>query len=147
MYKNIKTYTRSRCQVSVYRTTGPLVYRKCLLSDSKYFRFTICTSFCKATLSYTRNFNEGDHILTYWPTNKIKVVLYGSIYRKCLLSSTKKNCILYSRHVQVKESLPLGFFVVSAASLILLLLPVFLVSSSSSSVYGCIIKRSFYSVL
>ena len=26
MYKNIKIYTRTRCQVSVYRTTGPLVY-------------------------------------------------------------------------------------------------------------------------
>ena len=25
MYKNIKIYTRTRCQVSVYRTTGPLV--------------------------------------------------------------------------------------------------------------------------
>ena len=24
--KSIKTYTRTRCQVSVYRTTGPLVY-------------------------------------------------------------------------------------------------------------------------
>ena len=26
-----------------------------------------------------------------WPTDKIKVVLYGAIYRKCLLSSTKKS--------------------------------------------------------
>ena len=26
MYKNIKIYTRTRCQVSVYRTNGPLVY-------------------------------------------------------------------------------------------------------------------------
>ena len=26
MYKSIKIYTRTRCQVSVYRTTGPLVY-------------------------------------------------------------------------------------------------------------------------
>ena len=25
MYKSIKIYTRTRCQVSVYRTTGPLV--------------------------------------------------------------------------------------------------------------------------
>ena len=25
MYKYIKIYTRTRCQVSVYRTTGPLV--------------------------------------------------------------------------------------------------------------------------
>ena len=25
MYKSIKTYTRTRCQVSIYRTTGPLV--------------------------------------------------------------------------------------------------------------------------
>ena len=28
MYKSIKIYTRTRCQVSVYRTTGPLV--KCM---------------------------------------------------------------------------------------------------------------------
>ena len=27
MYKSIKIYTRTRCQVSVYRTTGPLVDR------------------------------------------------------------------------------------------------------------------------
>ena len=26
MYKSIKIYTRTRCHVSVYRTTGPLVY-------------------------------------------------------------------------------------------------------------------------
>ena len=26
MYKSIKIYTRTRCQLSVYRTTGPLVY-------------------------------------------------------------------------------------------------------------------------
>ena len=26
MYKSIKIYTRTRCQVSVYRTTGPLVF-------------------------------------------------------------------------------------------------------------------------
>ena len=26
MYKSIKIYTRTRCQVSVYRTTGPLVW-------------------------------------------------------------------------------------------------------------------------
>ena len=25
MYKSIKIYTRTRCQVNVYRTTGPLV--------------------------------------------------------------------------------------------------------------------------
>ena len=25
MYKSIKIYTRTRCQVSVYRTTGPLL--------------------------------------------------------------------------------------------------------------------------
>ena len=28
MYKSIKIYTRTRCQVSVYRTTGPLVIMK-----------------------------------------------------------------------------------------------------------------------
>ena len=29
MYKSIKIYTRTRCQVSVYRTTGPLVVFLC----------------------------------------------------------------------------------------------------------------------
>ena len=33
MYKSIKIYTRTRCQMSVYRTTGPLV----LVSHSRYF--------------------------------------------------------------------------------------------------------------
>ena len=32
MYKSIKIYTRTRCQVSVFRTTGPLVY-KCVASE------------------------------------------------------------------------------------------------------------------
>ena len=32
MYKSIKIYTKTRCQVSIYRTTGPLVLAESLLA-------------------------------------------------------------------------------------------------------------------
>ena len=35
MYKSIKIYTRTRCQVSVYRTTGPLVSFHLMLAKKK----------------------------------------------------------------------------------------------------------------
>ena len=37
MYKSIKIYTRTRCQVSVYRTIGPLVYQYIQITVTSLF--------------------------------------------------------------------------------------------------------------
>ena len=41
IYKSIKIYTRTRCQVSVYRTTGPLVF----YNEELIWFFCICYKF------------------------------------------------------------------------------------------------------
>ena len=58
MYKSIKIYTRTRCQVSVYRTTDPLVivtYNNCRYTENRYcfvtsflsdFLIFLSTEFC-----------------------------------------------------------------------------------------------------
>ena len=47
MYKSIKIYTRTRCQVSVYRTTGPLVLALIIEYNNKFDDWLASWSSCK----------------------------------------------------------------------------------------------------
>ena len=57
MYKNIKIYTRTRCKVSVYRTTGPLVNSNEYLQHMFLCKNTILGHFTPNIL-YKKNISE-----------------------------------------------------------------------------------------
>ena len=72
MYKSIKIYTRTRCQVSVYRTTGLLVFYN-IHRNSIKFSFLEDIMFMSTT-------DDRNHIVNEWTCDKkYWKLMYGQI--------------------------------------------------------------------
>ena len=87
MYKSIKTYTRTRCQVSVYRTTGPLVFFNVIAILMHFFTSSPLRLHCFALQWSTASNQKPD--VSLWKT----MLCYEEEYHTFLTLSNQTCCI------------------------------------------------------
>ena len=92
MYKSIKIYTRTRCQVNIYRSTGPLVIF--------LFIFYYTSSVLKYFVSYLASYDWQDNITEYKACSQLLTEINYNALQSPIYSLKARKQFIFALRVQ-----------------------------------------------